>query len=251
MSICDDNMSEEEMVILDRCAMAGDDIEDYFDELRQAAFDHYWDGETDEEEFKEEAWQDGYPSYQNYIAEWNSRPLFASLERGHEDYFINAIEDGASANVLDDHGIGPLHAAVSYGRAKAVDFLIKRGINVDVQDANQETPLMVAARLGRAEVAKLLLERGADVNARDKDGSTALMLGARAGYAGTVSFLLENGADLTARDHNGRTARVLADAHGHQAMAALLQSAELSASLAPRDSCALDLRPARSKRYRL
>lgn len=41
--------------------------EDYCDELQQAAFEAFFDGETDPEEWKEQTWQDSYKDYQDYL----------------------------------------------------------------------------------------------------------------------------------------------------------------------------------------
>jgi hypothetical protein len=78
----------EEVEILDRYATEGDSFEDYSDELKQAAFDHFWDGETNAEDFKEQCWQLAYGTYKSYV---ETHPTFMAIERArHEAADLNA-----------------------------------------------------------------------------------------------------------------------------------------------------------------
>jgi hypothetical protein len=75
-------ISTEEMEILDRCAAECDSFEDYADELKQAAFDYFWDGETDVDDFKEECWQLSYKTYKSYV---ETHPTFIAVERARRE----------------------------------------------------------------------------------------------------------------------------------------------------------------------
>lgn len=125
------------------------------------------------------------------------------------------IEAGADANVRDEQGETPLHAAV---RRQKDDALIARlvagGADVSARDAFGNTPLHTAAWWGKDSALHTLLKLGAPVNARNTRGDTPLCvtLQCEAAYPGCddtlarVRALLEGGADVHAANELGRTA---------------------------------------------
>jgi ankyrin repeat protein len=213
-----ENLCDEEMKILDHCAMNDEDFEDYYFELRQAAFDDKWDGETDEEQFKEEVWQSSYRAYQNYLTEWQEHPLRVSLERGQEEYFVNMINSGADLGVRDGDGRSLLHVAAAHGLTKAADVLIDNGLDVDDFASFRQTPLMVAIEKRQTGMAGLLLNRRADIEARDATGLSVLMYAAYNDLAGLVADIVDRGADVDAKsiNGNGATALMYAALEGHE-----------------------------------
>lgn len=125
------------------------------------------------------------------------------------------IEAGADANVRDEQGETPLHAAV---RGQKDDALIARlvagGADESARDALGNTPLHTAAWWGNDSAVHTLLKLGAPVNARNARGDTPLCvaLQCEAAYPGCddtlarVRALLEGGADVHAANELGRTA---------------------------------------------
>lgn len=125
------------------------------------------------------------------------------------------IEAGADANVRDEQGETPLHAAV---RRQKDDALIARlvagGADVSARDALGNTPLHTAAWWGKDSTVRTLLRLGAPVNARNARGDTPLCvaLQCEAAYPGCdytparVRALLEGGADVYAANELARTA---------------------------------------------
>lgn len=93
----------EEMEILDRCAVEGNSFEDYADELKQAAFDYFWDGETDVDDFKEECWQLSYRIYQSYV---ETHPTFVAVERARQEAcdLDASLRPAAAERRLEDLG---------------------------------------------------------------------------------------------------------------------------------------------------
>ena len=225
MSLPYSDMCQKEIEILDHCAMHGENFEDFGNELQQAAFDHFWDGTTDELEFKENCWQDGWRSYKGYVDAWNADPLSASLERGHEDFFIDAVMSGADTNAHgdgdDDQKPTLLHTAAAHGRSKAAKLLIERGMDVD-DFACGQTPLLLAIENRHTETASLLLDCGADVEKRDLTERSALMYAAGDGNAVLVAKLLGRGANIHGVDSSGQNALMHASEDGHTETAGLL-----------------------------
>lgn len=125
------------------------------------------------------------------------------------------IEAGADANVRDEQGETPLHAAVRGQKDDAlIAQLVAGGADVSARDAFGNTPLHTAAWWGKDSTVRTLLRLGAPVNARNARGDTPLCvaLQCEAAYPGCddtlarVRALLEGGADVHAANELGRTA---------------------------------------------
>lgn len=70
------NLCEEERDLLIQAVKNEWSVGDLYDELRQAAFDHCYDGETEVKEWKEETW---VTSYEDYLALLSAANESASL----------------------------------------------------------------------------------------------------------------------------------------------------------------------------
>lgn len=125
------------------------------------------------------------------------------------------IEAGADANVRDEQGETPLHAAVRRQKDDAlIAQLVAGGADVSARDALGNTPLHTAAWWGKASTVRTLLRLGAPVNARNTRSDTPLCvaLQSEAAYPGCdytlarVRAMLEGGADVHAANELGRTA---------------------------------------------
>lgn len=122
------------------------------------------------------------------------------------------LHQGADPNLLDSHGIAPLHTAARLGRVDAIRALVKAGARVDLHDRrNGWTPLLHAVHKRQHRAAVALLESGADPNRRAAGHRGAmsvppLIMAAGYGMTDTVKVLLERGADPRAETGPGLTA---------------------------------------------
>jgi len=105
------NMSDDERVILLEAARQDLGVDDFYDELRQAAFDNYYDGETDREQWMEEAWQVGYDDYVSFLATTKTHPLHLAAAFDNVPWAIELLDAGADLNATDSEGKRPLDFA--------------------------------------------------------------------------------------------------------------------------------------------
>ena len=146
----------------------------------------------------------------------------------------------ANANLTDNQGWTPLHAAAIHGHTAMAQLLIENGADVDRPDNKGWTPLNCVVNScvypGEVEedylrecrcpqeddylkVARLLIEKGADVNhmpllcwiAREECSSMSM-----------AKLLIENRADVNLTDNQGQTPLHYAAANDYIAMAKLL-----------------------------
>jgi hypothetical protein len=115
------------------------------------------------------------------------------------------------------------HQAAGSREVRIIAVLAARGATLSGGDDLGQTPLHWAAGMGDEAMVRELLRRGARADIAANDGRRPLHAAARSGQTGTARVLLEQGADRTARSHDGLTAAELARAHGHNAVADLLQ----------------------------
>src|SRR5690606_15613137 len=118
------------------------------------------------------------------------------------------LDAGADPNLMNEHGVAPLHLAIENGDRVMVERLLAAGADPDQPDRTGETPLFLAARIGDPLIAAALIARGATVDARDPEyRQTPLLVAAREGHAEVVELLLEHGADVGAQTRAGETPR--------------------------------------------
>lgn len=97
-------------------------------------------------------------------------PLALTLGHGGEEVLRLLLEcGGAEVNLLDQHGIAPMHRAAGR-RSGALALLLAHGAEIDSRTPAGETPLMWAINARRVENAILLLTHGADPSARNLRG---------------------------------------------------------------------------------
>lgn len=126
------------------------------------------------------------------------------------------IKKGAD-NVVDQHGLTPLHWAFYNNRPKIVEVLVKNKTDFNTVYKNGWTLLHWAAKEGHIEVVRALIDRNADINEVDKKGykCTPLHWAAKEGHTEIVDILIKNNADFNVVDQCGQTPLYYAAKEGH------------------------------------
>ncbi|XP_013776460.2 neurogenic locus Notch protein-like [Limulus polyphemus] len=125
---------------------------------------------------------------------------------------VNMIQDllsqGAKINMITDcTGETSLHLAARYARADAAKRLLDAGNDANVQDNTGRAPLHAAIAADAQGVFQILLRnRATNLNCRMYDGTTPLILAARLAIEGMVEDLVSADADINAADDLGKTA---------------------------------------------
>jgi ankyrin repeat protein len=136
------------------------------------------------------------------------------------------LREGADADVADDKGVTPLHAAATLGLDDVVKLLLshEKRLNVNVQDDRGKTPLHYAATWRNLSTVGLLLLGGADPNIKDNSGKTPLheVLSKAEPPIELVKTLLKAGADPNATTDEGRTPLHYAALHDNPRLISLL-----------------------------
>ena len=155
------------------------------------------------------------------------KQLMVAARSGNEELTRHLLEQGVSANYVDDRGYSPLMQAALYGRAETVSLLVREG-EADVNHVaySGATPLLcaLAARRGREQMVRMLLERGADVNHADDLGFTALITAALDGSTAVGAMLLSRGADVGRVSIEGKTALEIARERGNLSFADMVEA---------------------------
>ncbi|KAI8096612.1 ankyrin [Halteromyces radiatus] len=96
------------------------------------------------------------------------------------------LENGMDANIRDDFGYTPIHAAVSYNQKEMLEYLLNHGGDINVEDLDKDTPLYVCETV---DMAKFMLDRGADASHKNSDGVTAAWSANEEGWKEVAQFL--------------------------------------------------------------
>ena len=125
---------------------------------------------------------------------------FYSAIRDNNLAQMNALLDQkASANLADNHGITPLMYAAEIGSVDAMRVLIDHGADVNAQNDFGSTALMWS--VSDPSKVRLLLDHGAQVNLTARSGRTALIIAAFTNpSAEVVRLLLAKGAKVEVMD---------------------------------------------------
>lgn len=127
-----------------------------------------------------------------------------------------------------------LVAAIKAGDAARSEALLEAGVPPGVAGAeNQSPPLVIAVVLKHHGIAKALLDRGADPDARHATyhKATSLMLAVNNRDIEMAKLLLAAGANPNLTDQSGDSALNWATFYGDEAMAGLLLSHGIDATL--------------------
>jgi len=104
------------------------------------------------------------------------RKLLGAAEMGNHDALVQALEDGARLDAVDDRAHTALHWAARWGRAVDVKALVAAGAPLNTKTKAGVTPLIYAASDGWDVCVPLLLEAGADHTVATNKGRTALQV---------------------------------------------------------------------------
>ncbi|KFU90549.1 Neurogenic locus notch protein 1, partial [Chaetura pelagica] len=151
--------------------------------------------------------------------------LHLAARYSRSDAAKRLLEASADANIQDNMGRTPLHAAVSADAQGVFQILIRnRATDLDARMHDGTTPLILAARLAVEGMLDDLINCHADVNAVDDLGKSALHWAAAVNNVEAAVVLLKNGANkdmqnnkeetplfLAAREGSYETAKVLLD----------------------------------------
>uniref|UniRef100_A0A3Q0QX00 Neurogenic locus notch homolog protein 1 n=1 Tax=Amphilophus citrinellus TaxID=61819 RepID=A0A3Q0QX00_AMPCI len=151
--------------------------------------------------------------------------LHLAARYARSDAAKRLLEASADANIQDNMGRTPLHAAVAADAQGVFQILIRnRATDLDARMHDGTTPLILAARLAVEGMVEELINCHADVNAIDDFGKSALHWAAAVNNVEATIVLLKNGANkdmqnnkeetplfLAAREGSYETAKVLLD----------------------------------------
>uniref|UniRef100_A0A8C4EBL8 Neurogenic locus notch homolog protein 1 n=1 Tax=Dicentrarchus labrax TaxID=13489 RepID=A0A8C4EBL8_DICLA len=151
--------------------------------------------------------------------------LHLAARYARSDAAKRLLEASADANIQDNMGRTPLHAAVAADAQGVFQILIRnRATDLDSRMHDGTTPLILAARLAVEGMVEELINCHADVNAIDDFGKSALHWAAAVNNVEAAIVLLKNGANkdmqnnkeetplfLAAREGSYETAKVLLD----------------------------------------
>uniref|UniRef100_A0A9J7ZWX9 Neurogenic locus notch homolog protein 1 n=1 Tax=Cyprinus carpio carpio TaxID=630221 RepID=A0A9J7ZWX9_CYPCA len=151
--------------------------------------------------------------------------LHLAARYARSDAAKRLLESCADANVQDNMGRTPLHAAVAADAQGVFQILIRnRATDLDARMHDGTTPLILATRLAVEGMVEELINCHADPNAIDDSGKSALHWAAAVNNVDAAVVLLKNGANkdlqnnkeetplfLAAREGSYETAKVLLD----------------------------------------
>ncbi|CAB1319564.1 unnamed protein product [Coregonus sp. 'balchen'] len=149
--------------------------------------------------------------------------LHLAARYARSDAAKRLLEASADANIQDNMGKTPLHAAVAADAQGVFQILIRnRATDLDARMHDGTTPLILAARLAVEGMVEELINCHADVNAIDDFGKSALHWAAAVNNVEAATVLLKNGANKDMQNNKEETPLFLAAREGSYETAKVL-----------------------------
>uniref|UniRef100_A0A8C1M817 Neurogenic locus notch homolog protein 1 n=1 Tax=Cyprinus carpio TaxID=7962 RepID=A0A8C1M817_CYPCA len=149
--------------------------------------------------------------------------LHLAARYARSDAAKRLLEASADANIQDNMGRTPLHAAVAADAQGVFQILIRnRATDLDARMHDGTTPLILAARLAVEGMVEELINCHADVNAIDDSGKSALHWAAAVNNVDAAMVLLKNGANKDMQNNKEETPLFLAAREGSYETAKVL-----------------------------
>uniref|UniRef100_A0A8C7Y4R1 Neurogenic locus notch homolog protein 1 n=1 Tax=Oryzias sinensis TaxID=183150 RepID=A0A8C7Y4R1_9TELE len=149
--------------------------------------------------------------------------LHLAARYARSDAAKRLLEASADANIQDNMGRTPLHAAVAADAQGVFQILIRnRATDLDARMHDGTTPLILAARLAAEGMVEELINCHADVNAIDDFGKSALHWAAAVNNVEAAMVLLKNGANKDMQNNKEETPLFLAAREGSYETAKVL-----------------------------
>ncbi|HEX8883346.1 MAG TPA: ankyrin repeat domain-containing protein, partial [Noviherbaspirillum sp.] len=157
--------------------------------------------------------------------------LMLAALNGHQKMLEFFLNQGADLHRRDIDGMNALLWAVAKADAGTVNLLFNHHATHLLLDYAGNSGIVIAAANGNLDTLKVLLtpvraNKLYDVNTPNKKKDTALILAAANGHETVVRELLQAKAHVLHVNAAGRSAKLEAIAHGHEAIAVLLEMAE-------------------------
>uniref|UniRef100_A0A8B9LFM0 Neurogenic locus notch homolog protein 1 n=1 Tax=Astyanax mexicanus TaxID=7994 RepID=A0A8B9LFM0_ASTMX len=149
--------------------------------------------------------------------------LHLAARYARSDAAKRLLESSADANVQDNMGRTPLHAAVAADAQGVFQILIRnRATDLDARMNDGTTPLILATRLAVEGMVDELINCHADINAIDDTGKSALHWAAAVNNVDATVVLLKNGANKDLQNNKEETPLFLAAREGSYETAKIL-----------------------------
>ncbi|KAL3852099.1 hypothetical protein ACJMK2_015785 [Sinanodonta woodiana] len=125
--------------------------------------------------------------------------LIRAVLDSNEELITDFTKFGADANMLNEHGNGAIHYAITHctiSPLRTLPLLLNAGADTNLRDAEGDTALNLAIKSEKLhengelpKIVDLLLDRGALSTYKDLDGNDALALAQNKGYNDIITLL--------------------------------------------------------------
>ncbi|XP_046380607.2 ankyrin repeat domain-containing protein 50-like [Haliotis rufescens] len=122
-------------------------------------------------------------------------------------------------NRQQEHGLSPLHIAITKGHKEVFDILVSEKGDVNSRNDQLYNSLMIASDTGHANIVRKLISMNKiSLNDREENGWTAVMIAAKCGHIEVFDVLVSSGADASLVDKDSNDCLMLACIYGQAVM---------------------------------
>jgi hypothetical protein len=115
---------------------------------------------------------------------------------GEKEHVLQALQQGADPNEVDEYGFRPLIEAAIANKKNIAELLLDHGAQVDQEDSSGRTTLSWAVENSNAALCELLLSRGANPNHYTRSNQPLLSTPILRNEMTVKNILYHYGADL-------------------------------------------------------